>query len=210
MTSWNSMMTSSNGNMFRVTGPLCGEFTGPGEYPSQRPVTRSFDVYFDLRLNKRLSKQSWGWWFETPLWSIWRQCNGNAFRITVPLSPVDSLYKGPVMRSFDVSHNKMLNKHFIDLWSWTPWRSCDVTVMHGQIIAGSYHHTLLYCNFVSVPVCWFNKAPLSVLVPIITWHFEFQFMNIDIPSECWIVMIFNQPNYHKKASRLRLWKRRVQ
>ena len=43
---------------FRVTGPLCGEFTGPGEFPTQRPVTRSFDVFFDLRLNKRLSKQS--------------------------------------------------------------------------------------------------------------------------------------------------------
>ena len=52
-----SMVTSSNGNIFRVTGPLCGEFTGPGEFPTQRPVTRSFDVFFDLRLNKRLSKQ---------------------------------------------------------------------------------------------------------------------------------------------------------
>ena len=53
-----NMMTSSNGNIFRVTGPLCGEFTGPGEFPAQRPVTRSFDVIFDLRLNKRLSKQN--------------------------------------------------------------------------------------------------------------------------------------------------------
>ena len=42
---------------------------------TQRPVTRSFDVFFDLRLNKRLSKQPWGWWFETPPWSLWRQCN---------------------------------------------------------------------------------------------------------------------------------------
>ena len=47
-------MTSSNGNIFRVTGHLCGEFTGPGEFPTQRLVTRSFDVFFDLRLNKRL------------------------------------------------------------------------------------------------------------------------------------------------------------
>ena len=69
------MMTSSNGNIFRVTGPLCGEFTGPGEFRTQRPVTQSFDVFFDLRLNKRLSKQPWGWWFETPSWSLWRQCN---------------------------------------------------------------------------------------------------------------------------------------
>ena len=35
----------------------------PGEFPAQRPVTGSFDVFFDLRPNKRLSKQSWGWWF---------------------------------------------------------------------------------------------------------------------------------------------------
>ena len=70
------MMTSSNGNIFRVTGPLCGEFTGPGEFPTQRPVTRSCDVFFDLRLNKRLSKQPWGWWSETPSSSLWRHRNG--------------------------------------------------------------------------------------------------------------------------------------
>ena len=69
------MMTSSNGNIFRVTGPLCGEFTGPGEFPTQRPVTRSFDVFFDRRLNKRLSKQPRGWWLETLSWSLWRQSN---------------------------------------------------------------------------------------------------------------------------------------
>ena len=38
-------------------------------------MTRSFDVFFDLRLNKRLSKQPWGWWFETPAWSLWRHRN---------------------------------------------------------------------------------------------------------------------------------------
>ena len=53
----------------------CFAKTGPGEFPAQRPVTRSFDVYFDLRLNKRLSKQSSGWWLETLSWSLWRQCN---------------------------------------------------------------------------------------------------------------------------------------
>ena len=51
--------------------------TVPGEFPAQRPVTRSFDVFFDLRLNKRLSKQPWGWWFETPAWSLWRHRNVN-------------------------------------------------------------------------------------------------------------------------------------
>ena len=46
-----------------------------GEFPTQRPVTRSFDVLFDLRLNKRLSKQSGGWWFETLSRSLWCHCN---------------------------------------------------------------------------------------------------------------------------------------
>ena len=46
-----------------------------GEFPAQRPVTLSLDVFFDLRLNKRLSKQSWGWWFETSC-SLWCNCNG--------------------------------------------------------------------------------------------------------------------------------------
>ena len=69
------MMTSSNGTIFHVTGPLCGEFTGPGEFPAQRPVTRSFDVFFDLRVNKRLSKQPRGWRLETPSWSLWRHRN---------------------------------------------------------------------------------------------------------------------------------------
>ena len=45
------------------------------EFPAQRPVTRSFDAFFDLRLNKRLSKQSRGWWFETLSRPLWRHCN---------------------------------------------------------------------------------------------------------------------------------------
>ena len=48
-----------------------------GEFPAQKPVTRIFNVFFDLRLNKRLSKQSWGWWFETLSWSLWRHCNAS-------------------------------------------------------------------------------------------------------------------------------------
>ena len=46
-----------------------------GEFPAQRPVTRSFDVFFDPRLNKRLSKQSWGWWFEALSRPLWRHRN---------------------------------------------------------------------------------------------------------------------------------------
>ena len=81
---------------------LCaGNSPVTGEFPLQRPVTRSFDVFFDLSLNKRVRRSRW---FETP--SSWRQCNttklpfqrgcvsltdtltscyGNTFRIICPL-----------------------------------------------------------------------------------------------------------------------------
>ena len=53
-----NMMTSSNGNIFRVTALCAGNSPVNGEFPSQRPVTRSFDVFFDLCPNKPLIKQS--------------------------------------------------------------------------------------------------------------------------------------------------------
>ena len=61
---------------FSASLTICaGNSPVPGEFTAQRPVTRSFDVFFDLRLNKRLSKHPWGWWFETPAWSLWRHRN---------------------------------------------------------------------------------------------------------------------------------------
>ena len=81
-----NMMTSSNGNISALLALCAGNSPVTVEFPAQRPVTRSFGVFFDLRLNKRLSKQdlrlnkrlskqSWGWWFETPSHSLWRHCN---------------------------------------------------------------------------------------------------------------------------------------
>ena len=47
-----------------------------GEFPAQRPVTRSFDAFFHLCLNYRLIKHTWGWWIETSSRPWWRHCNG--------------------------------------------------------------------------------------------------------------------------------------
>ena len=65
------MMTSSNGNISRVTGHLCGEFTGPRWIPCDAELW----CFFDLRPKKLLSKQSWGWLFETPSHPLWRHRN---------------------------------------------------------------------------------------------------------------------------------------
>ena len=87
---------------------LCaGNSPVPGEFPTQTPVTWSFDVFFDLRLNKPLRKQSWGWWFQTPSCSLWRHCNVNDIFIGASsISPV----------SFQVADPEVvlcLNYHYI-------------------------------------------------------------------------------------------------
>ena len=91
----NYMMTSSNGNTFSVLLPLCVRNSPvTGEFPAQRPVTRSFDVFFDMSQNKRLSKQSLGWWFETPSRSLWRHCDDKHIFVThcgpvIPYGDID-------------------------------------------------------------------------------------------------------------------------
>ena len=65
---------------FSVLLAICaGNSPVTGEFPAQRPVVLSFDVFFDLGMNKQLSKQSLDWWFETPSRSLWRHCNAQRF-----------------------------------------------------------------------------------------------------------------------------------
>ena len=71
------LMTSSNGNIFRVTGHLSVEFTGQRWIPRTKASdTKVWCFFFICNLNKRLSKQSWGGWFEMPSRPLWRHCNG--------------------------------------------------------------------------------------------------------------------------------------
>ena len=67
------MMASSNGNIFRVTGPLCGEFTGHRWIPLTKASNE--ELSSDVFLNKRLSKELRRRWFETLSRSLWRHCN---------------------------------------------------------------------------------------------------------------------------------------
>ena len=73
------MMTSSNINIFRVTGHLCGEFTGDRWIPHTKASDAKLWCSFDLRLNKQLSKQSWGWWFEALSRPLWRHRNDEVY-----------------------------------------------------------------------------------------------------------------------------------
>ena len=94
----------------------------PGEFPAERPVTRSFDVFFDLRLNKRLSKQPWGWWFETLSRPLWRHRKAE-----VNLKTMKPIYSGCPL----AEHLSMIpfSKKILSMapefglnpfWNWSP------------------------------------------------------------------------------------------
>ena len=72
-----NMLTSSNGNIFRITGAFCGEFTGHRWIPLAKAsdAELGYFLFFNIRLNKRLSKQSRDQWLEVPSDSSWRHCN---------------------------------------------------------------------------------------------------------------------------------------
>ena len=59
-----------------VTDPLCGEFIGHWWVTLTKASDVELDVFFDLRLNKRLSKQSRRRrWCKTSLRWLWRRCD---------------------------------------------------------------------------------------------------------------------------------------
>ena len=138
-------MTSSNGNIFRVTCPLCGEFTGPGEFPAQRQVTRSFDVFFDRRPNKRLSKQPWGWWFKTPSWSLWSQCIVSSLMVrhlsTRGRDKIDNLET--LSRYTPFFGMKIVAFCHISLWC-DPYGPINSKVALGLVVAWSVPYVFIY------------------------------------------------------------------
>ena len=96
---------------------LCeGKPPGTGGFPSQRPVTQNFDIFFDLHLNKRLSKPSTRRWFETPSRSLWRHCNDFAdMKFEQPLlhKNVTKISHIKIFSSANVSSNLQYKSHQI-------------------------------------------------------------------------------------------------
>ena len=101
---------------------LCeGNSPVTGEFPSQRPVTQSLDVFFDLRMNKRLSKQSKRRWFETPPRSLWRHCN--ELEMELP----DRKQEGTRKRSPNYSH------HATGILYYELWKRQSDMISKGRI-----------------------------------------------------------------------------
>ena len=98
-----------------------------GEFPTQRSVPRSFDVFFDLRMNKRLSKQWWSWGFETPSCPLSRHCNVTTWKhFTRHFGEGSTVIfaRGQICRRFDIffvhHSNTLLNNRSSFRWFETP------------------------------------------------------------------------------------------
>ena len=113
-------MTSSNGCIFALLVLCAGNSSVTGEFPSQRPVTWSFDVFFYLRLNKRLSNQSRRPWFETPSRSFWRHCNDLTHSGMVTTKCVHQM--GPYLNKCWLIINK--NPHRVVFLTESPYNLC--------------------------------------------------------------------------------------
>ena len=155
-------MTSSIGDIFRVTGHLCGEFTGPRWIPAQRPVTRSFDVFFDMRLNTRLRKQSWGWWFETLLCPLWRHCNANTAAWLVIITHVDQ--SETMLENCDlpiaISTAKLVG-------------AAQISIHYGDPIeTGASHYSKWSLNNVLTSKCNLGKLHVAIIA--------------DVTFNCWV------------------------
>ena len=91
----------------------------------QRPMTRSFDVFFDLRPNKRVSKQWWGWWFETPSSPLWRNCIEHKLRYSSAV--MDTIaHRAPLSFQAAIEHKprqvRWRELHVSVVTEWSPAR----------------------------------------------------------------------------------------
>ena len=126
METFSSLLTLCAGN-----SPVTGEF------PAQRPVTRSFDVFFDLRLNKRLSKQWWGWWFETPPRPLWRHCDDTMYN-EEHVHHVFYIYTIPTYQNAIIVIYKHVHEHTdYNVYTLTTvYTHANIVVLLGQQISG--------------------------------------------------------------------------
>ena len=131
-----------------------------GEFPTQRSVTRSFNVFFDLRLNKRLRKQSRGWWFETPSCSLCRHCN--ALHITW-------LYSRPKSIEFPIT-NMDIYVYFLLKEIYCSWRKFICYFM--TWITNYIHYEMWDKNYLSIRNHWQLHSWILGMdfIPLFTGH----------------------------------------
>ena len=132
------MMTSSK-NISRVTGHLCGEFTGPRWIPRTKASDAELWCFFYLRLNKRLSKQSRGWWIEMLSRPLWRHRNvQTGFFCSEHYSMLHTCINGEGLL---YTHN-LISRPRVSLGPW-----------HSNVSSGDIMLQTIVTNIVGVVLC---------------------------------------------------------
>ena len=126
--------------------------TVTGEFPRQRQLTRSFDVFFDLRLNKPLRKQSCCWWFELPSRSLWRHCNDSSL-----VSPQQSCYRYCMINGFKSAIGKAF--HLLRQLNYVYWKHVKD---NANLYCCSKHDRCREYKCTAYLLCWFG----------VFWHRE--------------------------------------
>ena len=142
--------------------------------PSQRPVTRSFNAFFHLCVNKRLSKQSWDWRLETPSCLLWRHCN---FII------LQELFTGMFMAIYDTEKIQIYVSS-----SYTVW------LMKYPLLNGDYN-TYLVANkipfYLDIPLVREDSQGIFVNFPLGCFILQWIHMSV-IASQITAVRLFVQ------------------
>ena len=118
---------------------LCaGNSPVTAEFPSQMPVTQSIGVFFDLVLNKRLSKQSWGWWSETPSCLLWHHFNTLIYSNWFP----------QFMMKLEVFYVCFCHWFISNLWvSATRWTYVFLALTHQHMVhSQKFRYNTIECN----------------------------------------------------------------
>ena len=162
---------------------LCaGDSPVAGEFPSQKPVTRSFGVFFHLCLNKRLSKQLWGWWFETPSGSLWRHCDVTsvtatwtmvfgcelsyrrtllALVISRPDMAPSVLVTGQEVRASFILFVNFANRSKNQLNNSQTFEKCQYTKIRGHKDEPIWYHKHEYKKYMLISIRIMNHAVIS-------------------------------------------------
>ena len=164
----------------------------PSEFPAQRLVTRSFDVFCDLRLNKRLSKQSWGWWFVTLLRPLWRQYNAR-LSTTVFLTKFVSIFALTWPLESKLLSSDIRNAIHLQKWTYVS----EYENVFDVII------TLLLCSASTGVTAYVNYHPIQGMKTnqhrtVIWSHGDLTICNLTYQENC--NLEFYEPSYrvHRK------------
>ena len=139
-----------------------------GDFPSQKPVTRSFGVLFDLLLNKRLSEQSRRRWLETPLRSLWRHCKVKKFTFQFTECSFIITLKILYVWEYHMWHTNTIWKDtFLTILPWTWWTHHDLSSPDTLCVTSMTFSVLLWRHLYVIGLA---PALVSPLEKEWRWH----------------------------------------